>query len=90
MYNIFSFLCQICQLREYNLYIMSVRTSIKMLLLQENMTLTELARLAAEAAQSKYTVDSLSRKLQNETMKYNEAEFLINTMGYKIKFEKET
>lgn len=67
---------------------MSVRTSIKMLLLQENMTLTELARIATETTGTKYTVDSLSRKLQNETMKYNEAETLINTIGYKIKFEK--
>jgi len=59
-----------------------------MLLLQENMTLTELARIATETTGTKYTVDSLSRKLQNETMKYNEAETLINTIGYKIKFEK--
>lgn len=67
---------------------MSVRTSIKMLLLQENMTLTELARIASEFTGRQYTVDSLSRKLQNETMKYNEAEMLINSIGYKIKFEK--
>lgn len=67
---------------------MSVRTSIKTLLLQENMTLTELARTASEATGRQYTVDSLSRKLQNETMKYNEAEMLIKALGYNIKFEK--
>lgn len=67
---------------------MSVRKSIKMLLIQENMTLTELAKIASEVTGSKYTVDSLSRKLQNETMKYNEAEMLINSIGYKITFEK--
>lgn len=67
---------------------MSVRTSIKTLLLKENMTLTELAKMVSEATQKPYTVDSLSRKLQNETMKYNEAEMLIQTLGYHIKFEK--
>ncbi len=67
---------------------MSVRTSIKTLLLQENMTLTELAKIATNLTGKQYTVDSLSRKLQNETMKYNEAEMLVNCLGYKINFEK--
>lgn len=67
---------------------MSVRTSIKTLLLQENMTLTELAKIATETIGKQYTVDSLSRKLQNETMKFNEAEMLIKCLGYKINFEK--
>lgn len=67
---------------------MSVRTTIKTLLLQENMTLTELAKIVSRTTGKQYTVDSLSRKLQNETMKYNEAEMLIKNMGYTIKFEK--
>ena len=67
---------------------MSVRTSIRTLLLKENLTLTELAKMASESTNKSYTVDSLSRKLQNETMKYNEAEMLINILGYNIKFEK--
>lgn len=67
---------------------MSVRTTIKTLLLQENMTLTELAKIVSQTTGKQYTVDSLSRKLQNETMKYNEAEMLIHNMGYSIKFEK--
>lgn len=67
---------------------MSVRTSIKMLLLQENMTLTELAKIATENTGKLYTVDSLSHKLQNETMKFNEAEMLIDCLGYKINFDK--
>jgi len=67
---------------------MSVRTSIRTLLLQENMTLTELAKIVTAEKGIPYTVDSLSRKLQNETMKYNEAEMLIELLGYKLKFEK--
>jgi len=67
---------------------MSVRTSIKTLLLKENLTLTELAKMYSEHFKKPYTVDSLSRKLQNETMKFNEAEDLVSLLGYKIKFEK--
>lgn len=52
------------------------------------MTLTELAKIATETTGKQYTVDSLSRKLQNETMKFNEAEMLIKCLGYKINFEK--
>ena len=67
---------------------MSVRESIKLLLIKENMTLTELAKEVSEKTNKKVTVDGLSKKLQKETMKYNEAEFLVETLGYKIKFEK--
>lgn len=69
---------------------MSVRESIKLLLIKENMTLTELAKEVSEKTNKKVTVDGLSKKLQKETMKYNEAEFLVETLGYKIKFEKIT
>jgi len=67
---------------------MSVRTAIKTLLLKEYMTLTELAKEASLKLNKTITTDSLSKKLQNETMKYNEAEFLIETIGYRINFEK--
>jgi hypothetical protein len=67
---------------------MSVREHIKMLLVKEYMTLTDLAKLASEVSNKTITLDSISRKLQKETMKFNEAEFLAKVMGYKIKFEK--
>jgi hypothetical protein len=67
---------------------MSVRETIKTLLLKEHMTLTELAEMFSKQTNKPYTVDGLSRKLQNETMKYNEAEKLINLIGYDIKLVK--
>lgn len=67
---------------------MSVRESIKMLLVKERLSLTDLAHEASLASNKKITVDSISKKLQKETMKFNEAEFLAQIMGYKIKFEK--
>ena len=67
---------------------MSVRETIKMLLVKENMTLTELAGLVNSELGKPYTIDGLSRKLQRQTMKYNEAEMLINLLGYDINLVK--
>ena len=67
---------------------MSVRETIKMLLVKENMTLTELPGLVNSELGKPYTIDGLSRKLQRQTMKYNEAEMLINLLGYDIKLVK--
>ena len=67
---------------------MSVRESIKMLLVKERMTLTDLIKEASLVSDKKITVDGISKKLQKETMKFNEAEFLAHVLGYRINFEK--
>lgn len=69
---------------------MSVREDIKMLLAKENVTMTELAKAASEKFGKKFTVNSLSQKLLRNSMKYSEVKQLIETLGYKIKFEKES
>ena len=68
---------------------MSVREDLKILLVKEKMTLTELAKEAEQLTGKKYTVHSLSQKLVNNTMKYDEMKLLAGILGYKIKFEKE-
>lgn len=68
--------------------IMSVREDLKILLVKEKMTLTELAKEAELASGKKYTVHSLSQKLVNSSMKYDEVQFLARVLGYNIKFEK--
>lgn len=70
------------------IYTMSVREDLKILLVKEKMTLTELAKEAEQQSGKKYTVHTLSQKLVNSTMKYDEMKFLAQIMGYKIKFEK--
>ena len=67
---------------------MSVREDLKILLVKEKMTLTELAKEAEIQSCKKYTVHSLSQKLVNSSMKYDEMKFLAEILGYKIKFEK--
>jgi hypothetical protein len=55
---------------------MAISETIRILLVKEKMTLTELARLATLAGTRKYTVGDLSQKLRNNTLRYDEAEFL--------------
>lgn len=68
---------------------MSVREDLKILLVKEKMTLTELAQFASEKSGKKYTVHGLSQKLINSSMKYDEMKFLAQIMGYNIIFEKQ-
>ena len=67
---------------------MSVREDLKILLVKEKMTITELAREAQAISGKKYTVHGLSQKLVNSSMKYDEMKFLAKVLGYDIKFEK--
>lgn len=67
---------------------MSVREDLKILLVKEQMTLTELAKEAENISGKKYTVYGLSQKLVNSSMKYDEMKFLAEVLGYDIKFEK--
>ncbi len=67
---------------------MSVSEDLKILLLKEKMTITELAKLASEKSDKKYTVYGISQKLARNSMRYDELKFLAGVLGYNIKFEK--
>ncbi len=67
---------------------MGVREDLKILLVKEKMTLTELAKEAEIQSGKKFTVHTLSQKLVNSSMKYDELKFLANILGYRIVFEK--
>ena len=69
---------------------MSVSEDLKILLLKEKMTITELAKLASEKSDKKYTVYGISQKLARNSMRYDELKFLAGVLGYNIKFEKRT
>ncbi len=73
--------------KRYN-FIMSVSEDLKILLLKEKMTITELAQLATQKSGNKYTVYGISQKLSRNSMKYDELKFLAKILGYEIKFEK--
>ena len=67
---------------------MSVSEDLKILLLKEKMTITELAALASQKSGKSHTVFGISQKLARSSMKYDELKFLAEILGYRINFEK--
>lgn len=67
---------------------MSVNEDLRILLLKEKMTITELAKLATEQSGKSYTVFGISQKMARSSIKYDEMEFFAKVLGYRIKFEK--
>ncbi|HIS83210.1 hypothetical protein KID03_03330 [bacterium] len=67
---------------------MSVREFVKILLAKECMTIKELARLATENSDKKYTLDGLSHKMRLGTLRFDDVEFFAKLLGYKIELKK--
>ena len=67
---------------------MSVREIHKILLAKECMTIKELARLATENSDKKYTLDGLSHKMRLGTLRFDDVEFFAKLLGYKIELKK--
>lgn len=67
---------------------MSVREFVKILLAKECMTLTELARLASEKSDKKYTMDGLSHKMRKGSLDFNDVEYFAHLLGYEIVLKK--
>jgi len=67
---------------------MSASEDLKILLLKEKITITELAKMASEKTGKPYTVYGISQKLIRNSMKYDELKTLAGVLGYEIKFTK--
>ena len=67
---------------------MIARKQVKILLVKENMSLTELAQKMTKFTGKKYTQQGLSNKLSRNTLRYSEIYIIAQILGYKIKFEK--
>lgn len=67
---------------------MGVKEDIKILLVRECLTIKDLANKASQVSGEKYSSDSLYKKLNNSTMKYDEAKFLAGVLGYEIEFKR--
>jgi hypothetical protein len=68
--------------------VMSVREFVKVLLAKECMTLTQLAKLATENSNKKYTMDGLSHKMRKGSLDFNDVEFFAKLLGYEIVLKK--
>lgn len=67
---------------------MSIRSKIKSLLANEDLTMKSLAEKLSNAKNKKVTLDSISKKLTKDTIKYTEVEEILDLLGYEIEFKK--
>ena len=67
---------------------MTAKEFVKILLAKEAMTLKELARLASENSDRKFTLDGLSHKMRLGTLRFEDVELFTKLLGYKIELKK--
>lgn len=65
---------------------MNVRTDIKLLLTENEMSITKLAREMTKISGHNYSRSNISQKLSRGTLKYEEAKLIGQILGYDLKF----
>lgn len=63
---------------------MSISNDIKKLLIDKEMTLTQLAKIISEKKGENFSIQNLSQKLKNETINLKEFEIILDALNYKI------
>lgn len=63
---------------------MPIKEAVKILLIKCNVTLTDLVKKMNEKYGRSDSVQNLSKKINNGTLRYNEAEEIADTLGYTI------
>lgn len=59
---------------------------VKKLLLDVNISLTELAGVLGKRLNKKYSLNNLSGKLRKETITYKEIKLIADILGYEVTF----
>jgi len=67
---------------------MNPRTEIKKILIEKNMTLSELAKQLGINLDKEYSLNNLSSKLRKETISFKEVDLITKILGYEIIFKK--
>lgn len=65
---------------------MSIINELKKILLDVNISLTELANALSKRLNKPYSMQNLSNKLRNETITHREMLIIADILGYDIKF----
>ena len=65
---------------------MSVRTDIKTILAENDISITKLAQLMTDKTYKYYSQSNISQKLMRNTLKYEEAKIIGQLLGYDLKF----
>ena len=63
---------------------MIISNDIKKLLIDKDMTLTQLAKIISERKGKNFSIQNLSQKLKKDTLNLKELEIIMETLGYKI------
>lgn len=66
--------------------IIKAKEQIKSLIALKGMNLTQLANLLTTKTGKKYTLDSLSKKLNRGTIPYNEVMMIADILGFKVSY----
>lgn len=68
---------------------MDIKKEIKKLLIEENITLSDVVRKLNEKNNTEYTVQAYTNKIYKGTLRVNELEDILNIIGYKIELTKD-
>ena len=67
---------------------MGVKEDIKTIIVQENWTMTEIAKIMTQKTGKSYSGSNISQKLSRKTLKYEEAKLIGQILNYDLKFIK--
>ena len=67
---------------------MNIKEEIKILLLKEKSSITEVAKELSRTTNKKYTQASLSQKLTRDTLRASEYKLILDILGYEIEVKK--
>lgn len=67
---------------------MGIKNDIRSYIVKEGLTITKLQDLLNQKNQTNYSVQNLSKKIANETLKYSEVIEIADVLGYDIKWDK--
>lgn len=67
---------------------MNIKDEIKALLAKEAKTMTEIASKLYKNSNQRTAMSSLSQKLRNKTIKFEEVREIADLLGYDIEFKK--
>jgi len=65
---------------------MSICSDIRKLMIDKDITLTELARVISKKKNKHYTVQNLSQKIRNNTLNASEIDIIVSELGYRVFF----
>ena len=65
---------------------MTLCNEIKKLMIDCDVTITQLAKAISYAKNKHYTVQNLSQKLRNNTLNANEIDIILNELNFKLYF----